>query len=94
MAVQVLLSFGHMTENPLTQLDGTLKDVVAMWKSPPILYRYLHMRVRIKYNLIIAIPCNRAINKSNANLMDAAFSDTIDRLVSTGELLNTRMQNP
>ena len=42
MAVQVLLSFGHMTENPLTQLDGTLNDVVAMWKSPPIIPLFAH----------------------------------------------------
>ena len=39
------------------------------------------------------IPCNTAMDKSNAKVMDAAFSETSDRLVSSGELLNTRIQN-
>ena len=37
--------------------------------------------------------CNTAMDKSNPKVMDAAFSDTRDCLVSRGELLNVRMVN-
>lgn len=33
------------------------------------------------------------MDKSNAKVMDEAFSETSDRLVSSGELLNARIQN-
>ena len=40
------------------------------------------------------IPCNTAMDKSNPNkVIDVAFSDTRDCLVSRGQLLNVRMVN-
>ena len=39
------------------------------------------------------VPCNTAMDKSNPKVMDAAFSDTRDCLVSRGEQLNVSMHN-
>ena len=38
-----------------------------------------------------AIPCNTAMDKSSAKVMDAALSDTNDRLASWGDLLNRHL---
>ena len=40
-----------------------------------------------------AIPCNTAMDKSSAKVMDAALSDTNDCLASLGDLLNTWLVN-